>query len=90
MCGTRCRACAVACIPAPRGRCRPLTRCHLCPVCVWGARYVTNSFSGQHKPTVGVDFHFRRIDEDGTRVALQLWDIAGQDRFGAIYRVRHA
>lgn len=50
-------------------------------------RYVTNSFSGQHKPTVGVDFHFRRIEESGTRVALQLWDIAGQDRFGRIYRV---
>uniref|UniRef100_A0A7S1GDC3 Ras-related protein Rab n=1 Tax=Bicosoecida sp. CB-2014 TaxID=1486930 RepID=A0A7S1GDC3_9STRA len=50
-------------------------------------RYVTNSFSGQHKPTVGVDFHFRRFEESGTKVALQLWDIAGQDRFGAIYRV---
>lgn len=50
-------------------------------------RYVTNSFSGQHKPTVGVDFHFRRFEEGGTKVALQLWDIAGQDRFGAIYRV---
>lgn len=30
-----------------------------------------------HKPTVGVDFHFRRFQEGDTSVALQLWDIAG-------------
>lgn len=59
-------------------RCKLVLRCSRVDLAApLRIRYVTNSFSGQHKPTVGVDFHFRRIDEDGTRVALQLWDIAG-------------
>ena len=40
-------------------------------------RTITNSFSDVHRPTLGVDFHFRRFEEAGTSVALQLWDIAG-------------
>lgn len=48
---------------------------------------ITNSFSELHKPTIGVDFHFRKFEMNGASVALQLWDIAGQDRFGALYRI---
>lgn len=34
-----------------------------------------------------MDFHFRKFEMNGASVALQLWDIAGQDRFGALYRI---
>jgi GTPase SAR1 family protein len=40
-------------------------------------RTITNSFSDLHKPTIGVDFHFRKFDINNVSVALQLWDIAG-------------
>ena len=40
-------------------------------------RTITNAFSDLHKPTIGVDFHFRKFELNGASVALQLWDIAG-------------
>ena len=39
---------------------------------------ITNSFSDLHKPTIGVDFHFRKFEVNGVSCALQLWDIAGK------------
>ena len=45
-------------------------------------RTITNSFSDLHKPTIGVDFHFRKFCINGVNVALQLWDIAGAWAWG--------
>jgi len=45
-------------------------------------RYVKNIFLDGMKMTVGVDFSTKTIEMDGSTYRLQLWDIAGQERFG--------
>jgi len=51
-------------------------------------RYVHQFFSQHYRATIGVDFALKvlRWDSD-TVVRLQLWDIAGQERFGSMTRV---
>lgn len=51
-------------------------------------RYVHQFFSQHYRATIGVDFALKVINWDAdTIVRLQLWDIAGQERFGNMTRV---
>ncbi|KAM4695984.1 ras-related protein Rab-38-like [Rhinophrynus dorsalis] len=51
-------------------------------------RYVHNIFSQCYRATIGVDFALKVLNWDqDTVVRLQLWDIAGQERFGHMTRL---
>ena len=50
-------------------------------------RYVDNVYSVHYKSTVGVDFFSKEIKyNDTTNVKLQIWDMAGQERYGNMTR----
>ena len=44
-------------------------------------KYLTGLFTPDTQLTVGVDFHIKKMMINDTRVALQIWDFAGEDRF---------
>ncbi|KAM3871169.1 ras-related protein Rab-32 [Diretmus argenteus] len=51
-------------------------------------RYVNKRFDETYKATIGIDFALKTIEWDAkTVVRLQLWDIAGQERFKKMSRV---
>ncbi|KCV68111.1 Ras-like protein Rab-32A [Fonticula alba] len=51
-------------------------------------RYVHNIFSYFYRSTIGVDFALKVLQwEQNIVVRVQLWDIAGQERFGNMTRV---
>ncbi|XP_062520953.1 ras-related protein Rab-32-like [Corticium candelabrum] len=50
-------------------------------------RYVRGVFSTNYKSTLRVDFAIKTLDIDShTKVVVQLWDLAGQDRNPALLR----
>jgi len=51
-------------------------------------RYTEGFFSPNYKLTIGVDFAVKVIEwDDDTTVNLQLWDVAGHERFGTMTSV---
>ncbi|MBN3303332.1 RAB7L protein, partial [Amia calva] len=51
-------------------------------------RYVNDRFSKHYKSTMGVDFALKVVQHSDTEtVRLQLWDIAGQERFTSMTRL---
>jgi Ras-related protein Rab-32 len=51
-------------------------------------RYTEGFFSPNYKLTIGVDFAVKEVSWDSrTNISLQLWDVAGHERFGTMTRV---
>jgi small GTP-binding protein len=48
------------------------------------SRFVNDEFATAYQATIGVDFMVRTVDQDGTKVKLQIWDSAGQERFRSV------
>lgn len=50
-------------------------------------RYVRNQFSHNYQTTIGVDFALKRVHTEEVDINVQLWDIAGQERFSGLSRI---
>jgi len=50
-------------------------------------RYTRNEFSSDYQTTIGVDFSLKSLTTDGVDINVQLWDIAGQERFAGLSRI---
>jgi small GTP-binding protein len=46
-------------------------------------RYCTNEFEETHAATGGVDFQIKIVEIENRSIKLSIWDIAGQEKFGA-------
>jgi len=44
-------------------------------------RYCYNVFDPQDKLTIGVDFHVKTVEIHGKKFKLQIWEVAGEERF---------
>jgi len=49
-------------------------------------RFAEGTFDKNYRATIGVDFAMKVIRVKGIQIRLQLWDIAGQERFGHLIR----
>jgi len=50
-------------------------------------RYCRNEFNSDYQTTIGVDFSLKAVSTDGVDLNVQLWDIAGQERFAGLSRI---
>jgi Ras-related protein Rab-15 len=56
-------------------------------------RFADDAFHESHSSTIGIDFKMKRVNIDGKKIQIQLWDTAGQEKFDTItkqyYRRAH-
>eukprot|EP00053_Salpingoeca_punica_P020634 m.212101 g.212101 ORF g.212101 m.212101 type:complete len:217 (+) comp19545_c0_seq1:133-783(+) len=50
-------------------------------------RFTQDVFQANYKLTIGVDFAVKMMDLEGKHIKLQMWDIAGHERFGHMTHV---
>mmetsp|Transcript_2820 Transcript_2820/g.4062 ORF Transcript_2820/g.4062 Transcript_2820/m.4062 type:complete len:234 (-) Transcript_2820:647-1348(-) len=50
-------------------------------------RTCNNEFTNNYRITIGVDFSKKHVEYEDKNVTLQLWDIAGHERYGGLTRV---
>lgn len=50
-------------------------------------RFAKNKFSKDYQTTIGVDFALKRVRMGTSELNVQLWDIAGQERFAGLSRI---
>lgn len=53
-------------------------------------RFIDDSFSQSHIPTIGIDFKIKIIPIESFKIKLQIWDTAGQERFKTITKAYYA
>lgn len=53
-------------------------------------RFVDESFSLSHIPTIGIDYKTKIVDLDDVKIKLQIWDTAGQERFKTITKTYYS
>ena len=47
-------------------------------------KYINNTFTEDHKSTIGADFFTKKLEINDKLITLQIWDTAGQERFQSL------
>lgn len=47
-------------------------------------RYLGKGFAANYLMTIGADFAVNHMEIDGRSIKFQIWDLAGQERFGSV------
>ncbi|MHA2362654.1 MAG: GTP-binding protein [Candidatus Hodarchaeales archaeon] len=47
-------------------------------------RYLGKGFAANYLMTIGADFAVQHMEVDGKQIKFQIWDLAGQERFGSV------
>ena len=50
--------------------------------------FTSKTFKSQYRPTIGADFQCKELQIEDQVVALQLWDLAGAEKFRSMGFVR--